>query len=123
MKYKGGNNMQALILVLNKVELLDDVLNSLSKCGVSGATILDSQGMGSRILSTDENVPMFGSLKAFFDREHPYNKTLFTIVENEEVLNKAIEAITDVTGNLANPNEGLMFTVPVGQVIGLRKQK
>ena len=85
MKFKKGDNMQALILVLNKVELLDDVLNSLSKCGVSGATILDSQGMGSAILSNDENVPMFG--------------------------------------NLENPNEGLMFTVPVGKVIGLHKQE
>lgn len=114
--------MQALILVLNKIELLEEILSSLSKAGVSGATILDSQGMGSAIVSgAQHEVPMFGSLKAFFDREHPYNKTLFTIVETEEKLDKAIEAITDVTGNLENPNEGLMFTVPVGKVIGLRK--
>ncbi len=115
--------MQALILVLNKVEYLEEVLSSLSKAGVSGATIIDSQGMGSAIVSgARQDVPMFGSLKAFFDREHPYNKTLFTIVEDDEKLEKAIEAITSVTGNLENPNEGLMFTVPVGQVIGLRKK-
>lgn len=114
--------MQALILVLNKIELLDDILNALSKAGVSGATILDSQGMGSAIVSGEQrDVPMFGSLKAFFDREHPYNKTLFTIVENDEKLQEAIDAIISVSGNLDNPNEGLMFTVPVGQVIGLRR--
>ncbi|NLW15174.1 MAG: P-II family nitrogen regulator [Erysipelothrix sp.] len=113
--------MQALILVLNKVELLEDILAAMSKAGVSGATILDSQGMGSAIVSGKQDVPMFGSLKAFFDREHPYNKTLFTIVENEEKLQNAIDAIISVAGRLENANEGLMFTVPVGQVIGLRK--
>lgn len=114
--------MQALILVLNKVELLEEILASLTNAGVSGATILDSQGMGSAIVSGHQHdVPMFGSLKAFFDREHPYNKTLFTIVESEEKLQKAIDAITSVAGSLENANEGLMFTVPVGKVIGLRK--
>lgn len=114
--------MHALVLVLNKVELLEEILASLTKNGVSGATILDSQGMGSAIVSGAQyEVPIFGSLKSFFDREHPYNKTLFTILESDEKLDKAIEAITSVTGNLENPNEGLMFTVPVGRVIGLRK--
>ncbi len=114
--------MQALVLVLNKVELLDEILSALSSAGVSGATILDSQGMGSALVHNQQHeVPLFGSLKAFFDREHPYNKTLFTIVENEEKLQVAIDAIVSVSGNLENPNEGLMFTVPVGRVIGLRK--
>lgn len=113
--------MHALVLVLNKIELLEEVLTSLTKAGVRGATILDSQGMGSRIAQSEREVPMFGSLKAFFDREHPYNKTLFTIVEDDAALDKAIEAIQSVTGDLSNPNEGLMFTVPVGKVIGLRK--
>lgn len=114
--------MQALIIVLNKKEFLEEVLTALSKAGVSGATILDSQGMGSAIVSRDQqDVPMFGSLKAFFDREHPYNKTIFSIIESEEKLDKAIKAVTDVVGNLENPNEGLMFTVPVGRVIGFKK--
>ncbi len=113
--------MQALVLVLNKNELLEEVLSALKKAGVSGATILDSQGMGSALYgSKNQDVPMFGSLKTFFDREHPYNKTVFTIVENDQKLKEAIDAIISVTGNLDKPNEGLLFTVPLGQVVGLR---
>lgn len=122
MKYR-SEDMQALILVLNKVELMEEVLSSLIRSGISGATILDSQGMGSAIVAgARHEVPVFGSLKAFFDREHPYNKTLFTIVESEEKLEIAIKAITDITGDLEKPNEGLMFTVPVNRVIGLEKR-
>lgn len=114
--------MYALVLVLNMTEYLEDVLEALVKSGVTGATIIDSQGMGSALMSY-ENVetPIFGSLKAFFDREHPYNKTIFSIVESEELLDQAIESVRSVVGDLDKPNEGLLFTVPLGKVIGLRK--
>ena len=36
--------MHALILVLNKVDELEDVLAAMMTAGVKGATILDSQG-------------------------------------------------------------------------------
>ena len=79
--------------------------------------------MGSAIVSNDDSMlPLFGSLKTHFDREHPYNKTIFTVIEGEERLNNAIEAIRSVVGDLDKPNEGLLFTVPVGQVMGLGKE-
>ena len=112
--------MYALVLILNKTEYLEDILNNLMEIGVSGATILDSQGMGSAILTGDfAGSNLFGSLKTAFDREHPYNKTIFTVIENEELLEKAMNTIKDVAGDLSKPGEGLMFTVPVIHVMGL----
>lgn len=116
--------MHALFLILNKVDELEDVLSAMTLAGVKGATILDSQGMGSAIMVGDQHeLPIFGSLKSFFDREHPYNKTIFTVVESDELLDKVVNAIQKVVGNLDKPNEGLMFTVPVGRVIGMSKDK
>ena len=37
--------MQVVFVVLHKTELLQNLLTSLKKAGVSGGTILDSQGM------------------------------------------------------------------------------
>ena len=122
MPYDKEGTMYALVLVLNKVDELEDVLAAMMKAGVQGATILDSQGMGSAIVIGDnQNLPLFGSLKSMFDREHPYNKTVFTIIETEELLNNTITAIQDTVGNLDKPNEGLMFTVPVMNVYGMKK--
>ncbi|NLZ80461.1 MAG: hypothetical protein GX913_01440 [Clostridiales bacterium] len=46
----------------------------------SGDTILESQGMGSAILSSEiRSVPLFGFLKSILDESHPYNKTIFTV--------------------------------------------
>ena len=116
--------MHALILVLNKTEYLEDILNKLMEIGVKGATILDSQGMGSKILSNDySSSNLFGTLKTAFDREHPYNKTIFTVIENEDLLHEAMKVIQEVSGGLSDPGEGLMFTVPVGHVMGMAPDK
>lgn len=116
--------MHVLFLVLNETEYMEDVLNKLMEVGVKGATILDSQGMGSKILANKyASSNLFGTLKTAFDREHPFNKTIFTVIETEDLLQKAIEAIQSVAGDLSQPGEGLMFTVPVGQVMGMAPTK
>ena len=116
--------MHVLFLVLNKTEYLEDILNGLMEIGVKGATILDSQGMGSKILTNQyASSSLFGTLKTAFDREHPFNKTIFTVIETDELLQKAIERIQSCAGDLSQPGEGLMFTVPVGQVFGMAPTK
>lgn len=116
--------MHALFLVLNKTECLEDILHGLMDIGVKGATILDSQGMGSKILSNDSSSSnLFGTLKTAFDREHPYNKTVFTVIEDEELLHKAMKTIKEISGGLSEPGEGLMFTIPVGHVMGMAPDK
>lgn len=113
--------MYALFIVLNQVDYLDDILASFLEIGVTGATILDSQGMGSAIANNDADVPLFGSLKAFLDNSRPYNKTIFTLIESEELVEKAVFAAKKVMGDIAQPGVGLMFTLPVGKVYGLRQ--
>ncbi len=114
--------MHALILVLNKTDEMEDVLAAMLQAGCKGATIIDSQGMGSAIVRSDNtDLPLFGSLKSFFDREHPYNKTIFAVIESDELLTKVTDAIRNTVGDLDKPNEGLMFTVPVSNVMGLKK--
>lgn len=115
--------MYVLFLVLNKTHYLEEILIALKKAGIKGATILDSQGMGSTIAASEmSNVPLFAALRSSFDRDHPYNKTVFTLVDSEELLLKAIDAIKSVAGELDKPNEGLMFAVPVSHVAGINKE-
>lgn len=118
---KVGEKMYALFIVLNQIDYLDDVLAKFLEIGVTGATILDSQGMGSAIVNNDSDIPLFGSLKAFLDNSRPYNKTIFTLIESEELVERAVSAAKDIIGDIAQPGVGLMFTVPVGKVYGLRR--
>jgi len=119
---KEGEKMNILFLVLNETEYLDDILSAFVEVGVKGATILDSQGMASAICCNESRqIPLFGSLKSFLDSSRPYNKTVFTVIETEELLEKAINAINNVIGDICKPGIGVMFTVPVGNIYGLPK--
>lgn len=113
--------MNILFLVLNKTEYLDDILDAFIEVGIKGATILDSQGMGSALADGYQDIPFFGTLRTWLDDARPYNKTIFTVVEDEEVLRAAIEAVENILGDMTKPGVGLMFTLPVGSIHGMTK--
>ena len=112
--------MHALFIVLNHVDHLDDILEKFLEIGITGATILDSQGMGSAIAQNHSYGPLFGSLKKFLNNSRPFNKTIFTLIENEDILDMAMAATREILGDMTQPGVGLMFSVAVGKVEGLR---
>lgn len=112
--------MKALFLILNKTEKLNDVLEAFVKVGINGATVVDSQGMGSAL--SESNLPMFGGfLRTVLDNNRPFNKVIFSVVKDEEVLNDAIAAVEDILGDMSKPGVGLMFVMPVDRVVGWTK--
>ena len=117
---KVGDKMQVLFLVLNETEYLDDILAAFVEIGVKGATIVDSQGMGGALATNPhQQLPIFGYLKNLMEGAHPYNKTIFTLLDSQELTDKAVKAVKDIVGDINRPGVGLMFTIPVGSVYGI----
>lgn len=112
--------MYVLFFVLDKTERLDDVLETFLECGIRGATIMNSTGMA-RILSS--SVPLFASLRSLFEDDRKFNYTIFAVLEDETKVDRLAERIQDIIGDLNEPGTGMMFTVPVGRVIGLKRGK
>lgn len=112
---KGGDSVQALFLVLNKTEQLNQVLKTLYDCGVRGATIMNSTGMGRQL---SRQVPIFASLGYLTDGDRPYNYTIFAVMKDDKVP-RVIDALNRLLGDLSRPGTGILFTVPVGTVVGL----
>lgn len=112
--------MNVLFIVLNEIEFLDDILDSFVDIGVKGATILDSQGMGSAITNSGRgSEQFFGAIRSFLDNARPYNKTIFTVIENDELLEDAIKTVKEILGDINKPGVGMMFTMPVGNIYGI----
>ena len=107
--------MKLLIAVINEPEKLDDILAGFLELGITGATIVSSQGMG-RVLSHD--IPIFAGLQTLVSRSRPQNRTLFSVVADEKV-EPAITLLQSVCGDLHDPATGIVFVVPVEQVVGL----
>ena len=116
--------MNVLFIVLNKVEYLDDVLDAFVDIGVRGATIFDSQGMGSALTANEKgNEPFFGVLRNLLDESRPYNKTIFTVIKDDEILDKAVKAVKEIVGDIYKPGVGMMFTLPIGNIYGMDKDE
>jgi nitrogen regulatory protein P-II 1 len=106
--------VQLLIAVLNREEKLEDVLAGFLELGVTGATILQSEGMG-RLLQAE--VPIFAGLETFVG-SRPRNVTLFSVIESEAKVEGAIKLLQDIC-EVGQPGCGIVMTVPVGRVVGL----
>jgi nitrogen regulatory protein PII len=111
-----GLDMKLLVFVLNNEEYLEEVLEAYIEAGVTGSTILDSEGMG-RFLTYE--VPLFAGFKEFMKGNKPYNKTILSVIRNDRTVEKVKQLLDDIVGGLENPGTGIMFTVPVDWASGL----
>ena len=76
--------MKLMVFILNKVEALEPLLTSFADHGIGGATILSSTGMARALHAYDDD-SIFGSLRAILDPEREANKTIMTVLKDEQV--------------------------------------
>ncbi|MFH0765016.1 MAG: hypothetical protein V2A61_01200 [Calditrichota bacterium] len=112
------NTPKLLIIVLNQEEHLDELLEAFVELDVRGATVIDSVGMG-QIIAHD--IPIFGGLRSLMTGSRPYNKTIFTVIEEKQIPG-IIEVFEHICGPLCEPGSGLIFALPVDFVKGLPEQ-
>ena len=107
-------------MVLKRTELVDSIMTALFNAGIRGATAIDSVGMANTLAKMDENTPMVHLLRGILageDDSHK-SKTLFVVV-NDDQAEIVKNAIHTVTGDLAKPNAGIMFGIPVSFAEGI----
>jgi hypothetical protein len=111
---------ELVVLVLNDPNLAERVLTAWVNTGVPGVTLVPSTGLryhvGKQALRDD--LPLIPSLADLLEgREEPHCTLLAVVAAgfNVEALVTATEAIT---GPLAEPDTGILFTVPVTRVWG-----
>ena len=109
--------MQLLVIVLNKVECLEALLEKFYEENISGATILDSMGMAHSLSSYDE-LRFMASLRLLINPDNRESKTLFMVVQ-EEKITEISKIVNEITGGLKNPDTGIMFTVPISYTEGI----
>lgn len=108
--------MTLLVFICNNPEKLEEVLEGYLEVGVTGATVIDSLGMG-HILSAD--VPIFAGFQSLFSAAGAYNKTILSVIKEPEKLQATMDMIEEVCGELGAPGVGIAFTIDVDNVRGL----
>lgn len=112
--------MELFVCVINKPELLDDVLTGLLEAGVGGCTIVDSHGMGKFI---SQDIPIFSGFKSLFAGARESNYMIFSVIKEKETMDTAIDIVTQIYGSFDEPNSGILFTLPISRCLGLSGEK
>ena len=114
-----------VLLVLDDIDHCPHVFDAWDKAGTSGITILESTGLGRvrRALGMRDDLPLMPSLRSLLQSREERHRTLFTVVDSEEMVDKLIEATQSITGDLSRPNKGVLFVLPVLRAIGIVNDK
>lgn len=107
-----------MVIILNKVDVLEYLLEGLSAAGIGGATIIESSGLAMTLSKLDSNF-LSASIRALFSGDED-NKTIISVIKNDQ-LDLARRVIYNTVGDLSLPNTGIMFTVPIDFAEGICK--
>lgn len=111
---------QLVVLVLNDVSRLEEMVEMWTQAGAKGVTVVHSTGairLRGRLRRDD--VPLFPSMRDIFEHDELHHRTLFTLTDDEQVIDRLIAATEQLIGNLNRPNTGILFTLPVTRALGL----
>jgi len=109
--------MEILMVILKKIDLVDEIMQKLAETGVRGGTIVDGTGMAKALVNM-EDIPMFGMLRHILVDEKKMTSKLLIFVLKKEQVKVTRETIKEVIGDLSEPNTGIMFSIPIKDVEG-----
>ncbi|GAA0367859.1 hypothetical protein GCM10008932_19650 [Alkalibacterium iburiense] len=108
--------MELVVIVLNKTDVLDEILTAFVNYEVTGATVLDSSGLGHLI---SNRFPMFSMFAELKEERKANSKTIFTVVEDGEERAEVLEAVESVLGDITEPDTAIFFSLPVNFTKGI----
>ncbi len=109
--------MHLLIIVLNRIEKLEELLEGFIEMEIPGATILDSVGMGSVL---HREVPIFAGFSSMFAGNQPNSKVLLSLIREDVKLEQALDFVDRLLNIEGSPGGAFSIVVPVSQVRGAR---
>jgi hypothetical protein len=110
---------QMVMLVLNRIELLDQVLDAWRAAGVGGTTIVESMGLY-RHQQQRKRLHMRFHFEAGIPQGMQRSQyTLFAVVPDDECVERCRVAAESVMGDLGGPNTGILVAWPLGYAKGI----
>jgi len=108
--------MHLLICVVNNTALVNEIIGGFVRIGVTGATVIDSHGT---VAIAAEQIPVFTGFRHLVQSNRLPNRTIFSVIKDEQTLDLAMEVVEKICGDLGESSTGIMFAVPVSHVKGL----
>lgn len=108
-----------LVVILHNLDLLPELLEAWKKVGIPGTTLLSSQG-GYQAVNQLQRGGL-ANLLSIMEQASPNQRMILSLIDNNETLSIAISEAERVVGGFDRPNSGILFTMEVGDALGLKK--
>jgi nitrogen regulatory protein PII len=113
-----------VVLIVDDPDHCEEILEGWESAGVVGVTIVESSGLGRlRRHSLREDVSIMPSIRDLFAMDEVHHRTLFSVVEEKEKVDRMVAIAQQVIGDLEQAHTGFLFVVPVLEVHGLGKHR
>jgi nitrogen regulatory protein PII len=113
-----------VVLIVNDIDDTPSILNAWEDAGVLGVTIIESTGLGRiRRAGLSEDIPLMPSLHDLYKFGEVNHRTLFSVVDGQEMVDKMVAVAQQVIGDLDDPHTGFLFVVPISQTYGLGRNR
>ena len=110
--------MWMIWMVLDKPDLLEELLEAFTAAGISGLTMMESSGIYRRGLPHIPMRYMIGQSQV----EECGNVTLWAMVKSETEVQACLAAAERVTGGMEKPNTGVFCAWPLALAVGLNRE-
>ncbi len=115
--------MFLIVLVVNDPYQCKRLLNTWNEIGVPGATVIESLGLQQALKGVlRDNLPLLPMLRDIESSEESRNRTMFSVVPDQETVDRVRIATEALLGSLEKKDTGFMFVVPVSEAYGLWKE-
>ena len=110
-----------ILFVLDDGAKTHAVLEAWARCGITGATLLDSSGIGRQLQASDA-LPLIPSLRSVLEQQEHTHRTIFSVVADAFDIPGLVKATEEIAGPMRDPHTGIFIVLPVMEVIGLRER-
>jgi CBS domain-containing protein len=106
-----------LVVILYKTSLLPKLLETWQDIGVPGVTIIKGAG-GYRTRSRLDQLGL-RTISELLNLDEVQSKILLSVIDDEDLLERALVEAERVIGDFNQPDTGLLFTIPVDRTVGI----
>jgi nitrogen regulatory protein P-II 1 len=114
---------EMVIMVLDDPTKTDVLLRAWLDLGVTGTTIFNSTGLARELceFGARDDLSLMPSLTQLLQCREEAHRTLLAIVPENFDLDRLAEVSQSIVGSFDEPDTGILFSIPVGRVWGLRR--
>lgn len=115
--------MKLIIFITARIERTLDVAEAWQRAGASGVTILEGHGLRrlQEKMGIRDDLPLIPSLSSLLHQQEVSTHVLISVVR-DDLAEQLYQLTVEIIGDLTLPDNGFVFTLDIGNSLGLPYQ-